>query len=347
MLAGWFFRRFLLRFFFKQSGGLGLRLFDVPKWIHRDLVAFLQPLLDDDEYHDFEHLYLDELERFEGSHDAHNRWFHLNMPVYELLTAADPEQGRARAQSLLKLLAPERAEKLLNHGESELERIIRDFSRREVDARFGLEALKLLRQKQYPGLAGLVLALLLENLKEFGPSFALSADQIKDSNLQQLVLLLRMVGDTGPAKRVDDGANEEAKGMLAEAREQATLSGVLLDEGCAADSIKLSTAGLSSASKAFSMARNRSAQSDRVYREVMQRTASFLQTLESRPAEDRGVGEADIAGMHRQIERAEELAINGDYNGAAELLKPVVDRLERRLAAIFDQQTVYYEKNFA
>jgi hypothetical protein len=28
------------------------------------------------------------------------------------------------------------------------------------------------------------------------------------------------------------------------------------------------------------------------------------------------------------------------------MLKPVVDRLERRLVAIFDQKTVYYEKSF-
>jgi hypothetical protein len=163
---------------------------------------------------------------------------------------------------------------------------------------------------------------------------------------QKLVLLLRMVGDTGPAKRVDDGANEEAKGILAEAREQAARSGTLLDEGCAAESIELSTAGLSNASKAFSMARNRAPEGDRVYREIKQRTASFLQTLESQPAEDRGVGDADITGMRRQIERAEEMALNGNYQGAADLLKPVVDRLERRLAVIYDQQTVYYEKKF-
>jgi hypothetical protein len=163
---------------------------------------------------------------------------------------------------------------------------------------------------------------------------------------QKLVLLLRMVGDTGPAKRVDEGENEQAKGFLAEAREQAARSGTLLDEGCAAGSIELSTAGLSSASKAFSLARNRAPGSDRIYREIKQRTASFLQTLESRPVEDRGVGEADIAGMHRQIERAEEMALNGNYQAAADLLKPVVDRLERRLAVIYDQQTVYYEKKF-
>ena len=73
---------------------------------------------------------------------------------------------------------------------------------------------------------------------------------------------------------------------------------------------------------------------------------SFLQTLESQPEEARGVSVADITGMHRQIERAEELAINGNHEAAADLLKPVVDRLERRLAAIYDQQTVYYEKKF-
>jgi hypothetical protein len=163
---------------------------------------------------------------------------------------------------------------------------------------------------------------------------------------QKLVLLLRMVGDTGPAKRVDGGNNEEAKMVLAEARQDATLAGAALDEGCAAESIELASAGLKQASRAFSLAKSRPSEADQVYRQVLDRTQSFLQSLESQPEDSRGMSEADITGMHRQIERAEELAVGGEYQAAADLLKPVVDRLERRLAAIYDQQTVFYEKTF-
>ncbi len=163
---------------------------------------------------------------------------------------------------------------------------------------------------------------------------------------QKLVLLLRMIGDTGPATRVNESGNTEAKDTLAEARDHAARARALLDEGCGAESVKLSTSGLANASKAFSLARNRGLQGDKAYRTVLERTTSFLLTLESQPDEARGVSTADITGMKRQIDRAGELAVNGEYQAAADLLKPIVDRLERRLTAIYDQQTVYYEKTF-
>ena len=163
---------------------------------------------------------------------------------------------------------------------------------------------------------------------------------------QKLVLLQRMVGSGGPAQRVDAGDNAEAKQVLEQARREAAQASLVLDEGCAGDAVSLATSGLSLASRAFALARNKGPGSDAVYREIHGRTTSFLQSLEAQPAEARGIGDADIAGMHRQIERAEELAVGGNYDGAAQLLKPVVDRLERRLVAIFDQKTVYYEKSF-
>jgi hypothetical protein len=163
---------------------------------------------------------------------------------------------------------------------------------------------------------------------------------------QKLVLLQRMVGAGGPAKRVDEGDSDEAKQVLEQARSDATRASLVLDEGCGADAVELATSGLSRASKAFALAKNRGPGSDVVYREVHGRTSSFLQSLEAQPADVRGIGDADIAGMHRQIERAEQLAVSGDYEAAARLLKPVVDRLERRLVAIYDQKTVYYEKSF-
>ena len=163
---------------------------------------------------------------------------------------------------------------------------------------------------------------------------------------QKLVLLQRMVGSGGPAQRVDAGDNAEAKEVLERARSDAAQASLVLDEGCATESMALATSGLGLASQAFALARNKGPGSDSVYREVHGRTTSFLQSLEAQPAEVRGIGDADIAGMRRQIERAEEMAVGGDYEGAARLLTPVVDRLERRLVAIFDQKTVYYEKSF-
>ncbi len=163
---------------------------------------------------------------------------------------------------------------------------------------------------------------------------------------QKLVLLQRMVGSGGPAKRVDDGDSEEAKQVLEQARSDATRASLVLDAGCGAEAIALATSGLSLASKAFAAARSQGPGSDAVYREVHGRTTSFLQSLEAQPPEVRGMGDADIAGMHRQIESAEQLAVKGDYEAASKLLRPVVDRLERRLVAIYDQKTVYYEKSF-
>jgi hypothetical protein len=163
---------------------------------------------------------------------------------------------------------------------------------------------------------------------------------------QKLVLLQRLVGDTERSKRVSDSGNADAQIALDEARRNATQAALVLDEGCGTAAVEFATAGLNLASKAFSLARDRERQGDRSYRLVLERTTSFLQSLEAQPEEKRGIGAADIAGIRRQIGRAEELAVSGDYQAASELLKPVVDRLERRLVAIYDQTTVYYEKTF-
>jgi hypothetical protein len=163
---------------------------------------------------------------------------------------------------------------------------------------------------------------------------------------QKLVLLQRMVGSGGPAQRVDDGDNAEAKQVLEQARRDATQASLVLDEGCGAEAVSLATSGLSLASRAFALAKNRSDESATIYREVHGRTTSFLHSLVAQPADVRGIGDDDVTGMRRQIDRAEELAVNGDYVAATRLLQPVVDRLERRLVAIYDQKTVYYEKSF-
>ena len=193
--------------------------------------------------------------------------------------------------------------------------------------------------------AGLALLLVEPGIAQTNCTPSTDPAEIRQAE-QKLVLLQRMVGSAGPAKRVDEGDNAEAKQVLEQARSDATQASLVLDEGCGAEAVALATSGLSLASKAFSLAKNRGPGSDAVYREVHGRTTSFLQSLEAQPPEVRGIGDADITGMHRQIDRAEELAVGGDYEAATRLLKPVVDRLERRLVAIYDQKTVYYEKSF-
>ena len=163
---------------------------------------------------------------------------------------------------------------------------------------------------------------------------------------QKLVLLQRMVGTAGPAQRVDEGDNAEAKTVLEQARKDAGRASLVLDEGCAAEAVSLATSGLSLASRAFALAKNSETDGGRTFKEMHARTTSYLQSLEAQPEDTRGIGEADVTGMRRQIDRAEELAVSGNYEAATGLLKPVVDRLERRLVAIYDQKTVYYEKSF-
>ena len=163
---------------------------------------------------------------------------------------------------------------------------------------------------------------------------------------QKLVLLQRMVGTSGPAERVDGGDNAEARTVLGQARREAERASLVLDEGCAAEAVTLATSGLSLASKAFALAKSGGTDGSRSFKEMHARTTSYLQSLEAQPEDARGIGEADITGMRRQIDRAEELAVGGNYEAATGLLKPVVDRLERRLVAIYDQKTVYYEKSF-
>ena len=58
---------------------------------------------------------------------------------------------------------------------------------------------------------------------------------------QKLVLLQRMVGSGGPAQRVDEGDNTEAKQVLEQARHDATQASLVLDEGCGTEAISLAT----------------------------------------------------------------------------------------------------------
>jgi len=195
-----------------------------------------------------------------------------------------------------------------------------------------------------------VLFLLLPVIAHAAEQPACSADPdaaVARQAEQKLVLLQRLVGDTAPVQRVAESGNEAAQQALAGARSHARQAGDALAAGCSDDAMRLAADGLALASQAFALVKNTGPDEDRLYRLEAERTRSYLQSLESQPDDVRGIGADDIAGIQRQLGRADELAANGELAAARNLLKPVADRLERRLVAIYDTRTVYYEKSFA
>jgi len=163
---------------------------------------------------------------------------------------------------------------------------------------------------------------------------------------QKIVLLERMIGDTEPVRRVFISDRADAKTAIAAAREAAKWARQDLDAGCVSRAVETTKQGFNQASRAFSLVRIKRAGGEDQYRILHQRTTSYLKTLESHPAEIHAIGADVLAGMRLQIDRAETLAINGNYSEACALLKPISDRLERRFTVMLDQQTVYYEQKF-
>lgn len=139
------------------------------------------------EFLDFEQLYLDAYESVnEGNPTPKNRWFSLNMPIYELYSSSKPAKRRQHAQDLARLLnASEDID--LSKGPQILQEILNDFARSETDARFGLECLKHLKKGDYRAIAQLILGLVLEHLQQFAVNFGLTGDKITASQLQSLI----------------------------------------------------------------------------------------------------------------------------------------------------------------
>lgn len=163
---------------------------------------------------------------------------------------------------------------------------------------------------------------------------------------QKIVLLERLTADTEPVRRVLESGDSDAITLLEAARDSTTLARQSLDGGCAADAVEMATTGLGQVSRAFQLVRDQDVGREREYKALHRRTAGFLQVLESQEAGVQGISADDLAGIRRQVDRAELLAIDGKYDDATTLLIPVADRLQRRLIAIFDQQTIYYERDF-
>lgn len=141
------------------------------------------------EYHDFENIYLDICEQIDEGHDqTNNRWFAINMPVYDFYTSDDSTD--IRALKLVDQIFPNAPKEYLVKGKEKLESILMDLAASQTDARFGLEAMKQLKENHIKELAELVLAMLLEHLAQFSDLMGLDPEFVKKSQLQELVKLL-------------------------------------------------------------------------------------------------------------------------------------------------------------
>ncbi|MDH5617538.1 MAG: hypothetical protein OEZ11_02765 [Gammaproteobacteria bacterium] len=165
---------------------------------------------------------------------------------------------------------------------------------------------------------------------------------------QKLDLLERLLDDSEPLRRAEQEGNETALANIEKARRSMAEARAALNDGCITEASALSSSGLKLATTAFRKSPDSSKSRTReTYERALQLATSFLLSLEAQPEELRGVSAEDLVGIERQIERAESLASSGNFGEALRLLAPVNDRLQRRLAAILDSKTLYYEKNFA
>ena len=164
---------------------------------------------------------------------------------------------------------------------------------------------------------------------------------------QKIVLLQRLVEDSEPLRRAERSGNLEALESIDKARQALSGAKEALDEGCISDASALSSKGLKLATIAFRQSAPESRQTRDNYESAIQQATTFMLSLESQSTEISGLGDEDLVGIERQINRARSLASDGAFEDATQLLAPVNDRLQRRLLRILDNRTLYYEKNFA
>lgn len=165
---------------------------------------------------------------------------------------------------------------------------------------------------------------------------------------QRLDLLARLLNDSEPLRRAQAAGDAEVLEKIEEARRSMEDARAALDSGCIAEASSLASAGLKTATTAFRRSPAKSAAQARdAYEEALQLSRSFLLSLGAQPEQQHQLSAEDLVGIERQIDRAEAVASGGDYAGATRLLAPVNDRLQRRLASILSNKTLYYEKKFA
>jgi hypothetical protein len=160
------------------------------EWEDDDPLDFvIQAVLRMREFHDFEELYLDAIESSEGEPSPQNRWFFLNMPVYDWL-AATGEHRQKRAAELAELLSPSFDSVFLNNGRNELLQIVEDLAKNPENAELSVTLKKLLHEGNFQQTARLILALVLEHLAQFASFFGLAAEEVVEVELQKLLPLL-------------------------------------------------------------------------------------------------------------------------------------------------------------
>jgi len=163
---------------------------------------------------------------------------------------------------------------------------------------------------------------------------------------QKVVLLERLLHESEPSRRVQASANAQAVDNINKAKGLAENAKTALDTGCLTDAARYAADGFQLATLAFRQTTTRSKRDVSDYDAISQQATSFLLSVQSQPKEVRGMSDDDFAGVERQLERAELLAADGNFDAAIGLLLPVSDRLQRRLRDILDQQTLYYETVF-
>lgn len=191
--------------------------------------------------------------------------------------------------------------------------------------------------------------LMLLSLAPGAQAASCDEDQSKAPQVaQKLDLLARLLDDSEPLRRAQAAGDAEVLAKIEEARKSLGDARAALDNGCVAEASSLSSSGLKTATTAFRKSPGKSAMQMRnAYEEALQLSTSFLLSLGAQPEQQHELSQDDLIGIERQIERAESLASNGNYAEAVRLLAPVNDRLQRRLAVILSNKTIYYEKEFA
>jgi len=174
-----------------------------------------------------------------------------------------------------------------------------------------------------------------------------SSNSAQHTAEQSIVLLRRMATDSAPSRRVFDEGSPEAKSLLAEATALAADAQRAYEAGCYDAALATAGEGLARATRAFRTDAGGTEAERKAFEALRGRAVGFLQTLEDQPVEVSGIDKSDFSGMQRQVTRADELALRGDFRAAAELLAPVADRLQRRIVDIFDRKTLVYAREFA
>jgi hypothetical protein len=169
----------------------------------------------------------------------------------------------------------------------------------------------------------------------------------KESARQKIDLLLRIAIDSVPAKRVLERGSAEARMLLERAVVDATDAKSAYEQGCFSTAAALAVSGLSTTALAFRSGSVSNAEDANRFRDLQRHVSSLLNAIEQQGGEVSVLDPEEIVGLRRQIDRAEQLALQGQHAAAVPLLAPIADRLERRLIDIYDNKTLVYSKNFA